>query len=291
LENIKDNVSEINLSESEEFSVERLYMKDLRKLSGITLEEEIICAERISAGDLGARKRLIEANLRLVVKIARKYTNQGMAYLDLIAEGNIGLIRAVEKFDPVKKCRFSTYATWWIRQSIERAIANHSRTIRLPIHISLKIRRVSRFISSYSEKNSREPTPEEISQNLGLKIDFIKNLFNMVIRTYSLESFIDEDDGYTLGEILPNPASEEPLMVYEQTKRVEEIASWLDKLDDKERKVIIFRYGLDHEEPQTLEAIGKIIGVTRERIRQIEQKALRQLRRIVKRQNIGKEAI
>ena len=281
-----------NLRDSrEDFSVEKMYMRELRKISILTLEEEKSFAQRIADGDDDARRRLIEANLRLVVKIARKYSNLGMAYLDLIEEGNIGLIRAVEKFDVGRQCRFSTYATWWIRQSIERAIANYSRTIRLPVHVSSKMHKVSKFISSYAEKNGREPMNEEIAESLGLRKDFVKNLFTMLGKTYSLDSLIDEEGKYTLEDILPDESAEEPLSAYERVRRVEEVASWLDKLEDKERKVIILRYGLDQGEPQTLESIGKSIGVTRERIRQIEQKALNQLRRIVKRQSIGRETV
>ncbi len=291
LEETREPEKESEAAPDTEFDVEKLYMRDLRKLSILTLDEERVFAQRIAAGDSDARQRLIEANLRLVVKIARKYINMGIANLDLIEEGNIGLIRAVEKFDAARNCRFSTYATWWIRQSIERAIANHSRTIRLPVHVSSKMHKVSKFINAYMEKNEREPTSEEIATSLGLRLDFVKNLFTMLGKTYSLETLIDEEGKYTLEDILPDTAAEEPSTVYEQARRVEEIASWLDKLDDKERKVIILRYGLDQGEPLTLEAIGKKIGVTRERIRQIEQKALKQLRRIVKRQNIGKENI
>ncbi|OPX93141.1 MAG: RNA polymerase sigma factor SigA [Syntrophorhabdus sp. PtaU1.Bin002] len=275
----------------EEFKAEKLYMKDLRKLPILTMEEERAYAQRIAQGDPDARRKMIEANLRLVVKIARKYMHQGISHLDLIEEGNLGLIRAVEKFDASRNCRFSTYATWWIRQSIERAIANYSRTIRLPIHISSRIYRISKLINTYLEKNGREPSPEEISLDTGLQLDFVNNLFSMVVKTYSLETIIDEDGKLTLEEVLPSTSAEEPLSVFEQTKRVEEVASWIDTLGNDEKQVIILRYGLDGEETQTLEAIGKKFGVTRERVRQIEQKAINKLRRIVKRRNIGTDAI
>ncbi len=275
----------------EEFKAEKLYLKDLRKLPVITVDEEREYARRIAKGDPEARRKMIESNLRLVVKIARKYMHQGIAHLDLIEEGNIGLIRAVEKFDVSRNCRFSTYATWWIRQSIERAIANYSRTIRLPIHISSRIYRISKIINGYIEKNGREPTPEEIALDTGLQVDFVKNLFSMVVKTYSLETIIDEDGKLTLEEVLPGTGVDEPLSVFEQTRRVEEVGSWLDVLGDDEKRVIILRYGLDGEDPKTLEAIGKIFGVTRERIRQIEQKAINKLRRIVKRKHIGTENI
>jgi len=274
-----------------ELRAERLYMEDLKKLPIITAEEEKKFAEQIAKGDLKARNRMIEANLRLVVKIAKKYVNQGVSILDLIEEGNIGLIRSVEKFDLSKKCRFSTYATWWIRQAIERAIANQSRTIRVPVHLSSRMYKISKIINTYTEKYGREPTTEEIAQETGFHIDFIDNLFSMAVRTCSLETIIDEDGTITLGDVLPSTTVEEPLSALENSKRVEAIASWLEALNDDERKVTILRFGLDGEEPQTLEAIGKTFGVTRERIRQIEQKALNKLRKIVKRKHIGTENI
>ncbi|MEN6615854.1 MAG: sigma-70 family RNA polymerase sigma factor [Syntrophorhabdus sp.] len=280
-----------DISRYDDLQVERLYMRDLRKLPVITAEEEKIYATKVAQGNPDARKKMIEANLRLVVKIARRYVNQGLSLLDLIEEGNIGLIKAVEKFDLAKECRFSTYATWWIKQSIERSIANHSRTIRLPVHVSSRVNRISKIISAAVEKTGREPSLEEISQESGFRIDFVKNLFTMAIKTYSLESYIDENSKLTLEEVIPNPDNEEPLSILEHTKRMEEVASWLDTLSVDERKVIMLRFGLDGDEPQTLELIGKTFGVTRERIRQIEQKALNKLRKIVKRKNIGTESI
>jgi len=277
--------------EYEEFQVEKLYMKELSKLPVMSAIEEITYAEKMIEGDLEAKRKLVEANLRLVIKISRRYVNQGLSNLDLIEEGNIGLIRAVEKFDLSRKCRFSTYATWWIKQSIERAIANSSRTIRLPIHISSRIYKISRIVNNYMDKEGREPLPEDIARETGLPIDFVNNLFSLIIKTCSLETIIDEDGKLRLEDVLPNTSYEEPLAALEQAKRVEEIASWLDTLNNDEKKVIILRYGLDGDEPQTLETIGKIFGVTRERIRQIEQKALNKLRKTAKRKNIERESI
>ena len=291
MERITEEREQSYLLVDEEFKAEKLYMKDLRKLPVITMDEEKEYARRIAKGDPVARRKMIEANLRLVVKIARKYMHQGISHLDLIEEGNLGLIRAVEKFDVSRNCRFSTYATWWIRQSIERAIANFSRTIRLPIHISSRVYRISKIVRNYVEKNGNEPSPEEIVEISGLPLDFVTNLFSMVVKTYSLETIIDEDGKLTLEEVLASTSAEEPLSAFEQTRRVEEVASWLDTLGNDEKRVIILRYGLDGEEPQTLESIGKVFGVTRERIRQIEQKSINKLRRIVKRRNIGTENI
>jgi len=275
----------------DDIQVERLYMRDLRKLPVITVEEEKMYARKVAEGSPEARTKMIESNLRLVVKIARRYVNQGMSLLDLIEEGNIGLIKAVEKFDLARECRFSTYATWWIKQSIERSIANHSRTIRLPVHVSSRVNRISKIISAAVEKTGREPSLEEISSESGYRIDFVRNLFTMAIKTYSLESYIDENSKLTLEEVIPNPDNEEPLSILEHTRRMEEVASWLDTLNSDERQVLLLRFGLDGDDPQTLESIGKTFGVTRERIRQIEQKALNKLRKTVKRRNIGTESI
>ena len=277
--------------EFEDFEAERLYLRDLRKLSTMSEEEEKDLAERISRGDLVARRKMIESNLRLVVKIARKYTTAGVSVLDLIEEGNIGLIRAVEKFDLSRKCRFSTYATWWIRQSIERALLNYSRIVRLPVHVSARMRKISKVMHDYVEREGREPTQEELGHDTDIPVSFIRNLMFIVTRTHSIDTLLDEEGDLTMEDFLPDLNVDEPLSAFEQTKRIEYIASWLDTLRDDEKRVIILRYGLDGAEPQTLESIGKLFGVTRERIRQIERKAIIKLQRVVKRSNIERETV
>ena len=277
--------------ELDDFEAEKLYLRDLRKLSTMSEEEEKELAERISRGDREARQKMIEANLRLVVKIARKHVTPGISMLDLIEEGNIGLIHAVEKFDLSKKCRFSTYATWWIKQSIDRAILNYSRIVRLPVHVSARMRKVSKVMHDYIEREGREPTEEELHLRTDIPKSFIRNLMFVVTRTDSIDSLLDDEDNATMEDFLPDPSIDEPLSVLEQTKRIEYIASWLDTLRDDEKRVIILRYGLDGAEPQTLESIGKLFGVTRERIRQIELKSISKLQKVVKRKNIGRENI
>jgi RNA polymerase primary sigma factor len=277
--------------EVEDFEAEKLYLRDLRKLSTMSEEEEKELAARISRGDHDARRKMIESNLRLVVKIARKYASAGVSVLDLIEEGNIGLIRAVEKFDLSRNCRFSTYATWWIRQSIERALLNYSRIVRLPVHVSSRLRKISRVMHDYIEREGREPTEQELERDTDIPAGFIRNLMFIVTRTHSIEALLDEEESLTMEDFLPDLSVGEPLSAFEQTKRIEYIASWLDTLRDDEKRVIILRYGLDGAEPQTLESIGKLVGVTRERIRQIERKAIVKLQKIVKRNNIGRETI
>jgi RNA polymerase primary sigma factor len=291
VERLIEEKEPVEYSEFEDFEAEKLYLRDLRKLSTMSEEEEKDLAERISRGDRDARRKMIESNLRLVVKIARKYTTAGVSVLDLIEEGNIGLIRAVEKFDLSRKCRFSTYATWWIKQSIERALLNYSRIVRLPVHVSARMRKISKVMHDYIEREGREPTQEELGHDTDIPVSFIRNLMFIVTRTHSIDTLLDEEENLTMEDFLPDLSVNEPLSAFEQTKRIEYIASWLDTLRDDEKRVIILRYGLDGAEPQTLESIGKLFGVTRERIRQIERKAIIKLQRVVKRQNIERETV
>jgi RNA polymerase primary sigma factor len=291
VERLIEEKEPVEYLEVEDFEAERLYLRDLRKLSTMSEEEEKELAERISRGDHDARRKMIESNLRLVVKIARKYTAAGVSVLDLIEEGNIGLIRAVEKFDLSRNCRFSTYATWWIKQSIERALLNYSRIVRLPVHVSARMRKISKVMHDYVEREGREPTQEELGHDTDIPVSFIRNLMFIVTRTHSIDTLLDEEENLTMEDFLPDLSVNEPLSAFEQTKRIEYIASWLDTLRDDEKRVTILRYGLDGAEPQTLESIGKLFGVTRERIRQIERKAIIKLQRVVKRKNIERETI
>jgi RNA polymerase primary sigma factor len=245
-------------------------------------------AVRISQGDESARSGMIESNLRLVVKIAKKYLHRGLALSDLIAEGNIGLIKAVERFSPDRETRFSTYATWWIRQSIERAVANQSRIVRLPVHVASDLGRLMRAAKAMKQTLGREPTIDEIAEEMGVSPREVHSLMELLRKTYSIENSLS-DDGYQLLDVIRDESSDKPFGLIDHFERVAEIESWLKTLSPAERRVISYRYGLGGREPMTLDAIGKVMGVTRERIRQIENKSLLKLRRIIRKNNIAFE--
>jgi RNA polymerase sigma factor (sigma-70 family) len=264
----------------------KLYLNDLRKSSLLSPEEEKALARRILRGDEEARTRMIESNLRLVVKIAKKYLFRGLPFSDLIEEGNIGLIKAVERFSPTKKSRFSTYAAWWIRQSIERALANQAHIIRLPMHISSDLNKLARVVRSLLHQLKREPSNEDIARVMKLKPDYIEGLKKVVYRTYSIESPIGRGTDYSLKNTIRDQDSDRPISLLENIERFEKVSSWLEQLNEQEKSIIVLRYGLDDGEPQTLQAIGKRFGVTRERVRQVESKALEKLRRIMRRKSV-----
>jgi RNA polymerase primary sigma factor len=264
----------------------KLYLNDLRKSPLLSPEEEKALARRILRGDEGARTRMIESNLRLVVKIAKKYLFRGLPLSDLIEEGNIGLIKAVERFSPAKKSRFSTYAAWWIRQSIERALANQAHIIRLPMHISSDLNKLARVVRSLFNQLKREPSNEEVARVMKLKPDYIEGLKKVVYRTYSIESPIGKGTDYSLKNTIRDQDSDRPISLLENIERFEKVSSWLEQLNEQEKSIIVLRYGLDDGEPQTLQAIGKRFGVTRERVRQVELKALEKLRRILRRKSV-----
>lgn len=260
----------------------KLYLKEVQKKKLLTLEEEREIAELIKKGDKNARKRLIEGNLRLVIKVAKKYVGRGLHLIDLIEEGNIGLIRAVDKFEPQMNCRFSTYATWWIRQSIERAISNQTLAIRLPVHISEEIGKIQREIYNFTNMKGREPTDQELSEMLDMPVEEINKLLTYVRKISSMEAPKNvEDDDYVLADTIEDVNSPNPVEVIENIFITDKIKKWLSKLDEKERNILIMRYGLDDMIPKTLEEIAQIYNVTRERIRQIECKAMENLRRLI----------
>lgn len=264
----------------------KLYLNELKKSSLLSPEEEKALGKRILRGDEDARKQMIESNLRLVVKIAKKYLFRGLPLSDLIEEGNIGLIKAVERFSPAKKSRFSTYASWWIRQSIERALVNQAHIIRLPMHISSDLNKLARVVRSLFNQLKREPSNEEVARMIKLKSDYIEGLKKVVYRTYSIESPIGKGTDYSLKNTIRDQDSDRPIFLLENVERFEKVSSWLEQLSEQEKRIIVLRYGLDDGDPQTLEAIGKRFGVTRERVRQVESKALEKLRRIIKRKSI-----
>lgn len=260
----------------------KLYLKDVQKKKLLTIEEEREIAKLIKKGDKNARKRLIEGNLRLVIKIAKKYIGRGLHLLDLIEEGNIGLIRAVDKFEPQMNCRFSTYATWWIRQSIERAISNQTLAIRLPVHIADEIGKIQREIYNFTNAKGREPTEEELSVLLDMPVDDIRKFLTYVRKISSMDSPKSiEDDDYVLADTIEDINSPNPIEIMENIFINDKIKKWMSKLDEKERNILILRYGLDNMIPKTLEEVAKIYNVTRERIRQIECKAMENLRKLI----------
>lgn len=266
------------LSETSISDPVRMYLKEIGRIPLLTRDEEIVLAQAVEDGDLRAKSKLIDSNLRLVVSIAKKYIGRGMTFLDLIQEGNKGLIRAVEKYDWTKGFKFSTYATWWIRQAITRAIADQARTIRIPVHMVETINKLVRISRKLMQDLGREPTPEEIAKPMAISADKVREILKISQKTTSLETPIGDDDDSYLGDFI---ADETQLTPYEATsKRLlrENVNEVLQALSDREAKVLKMRFGLEGQRPMTLEEVGKKFGVTRERIRQIEAKALRKLK-------------
>lgn len=256
----------------------RMYLKEIGRVPLLTAEEEIELAERIEKHDEVAKRRLAEANLRLVVSIAKRYIGRGLQFLDLIQEGNLGLIKAVEKFDYRKGFKFSTYATWWIRQAITRAIADQARTIRVPVHMVETINKLGRVNRQLVQELGREPTIEELAEGMGMSSDRVREIMKVALEPVSLETPIGEEDDSHLGDFIPDEDALAPAEAASAQLLREQLEYSLDTLTSREEKVLRLRFGLDDGRSRTLEEVGQIFGVTRERIRQIEAKALRKLR-------------
>jgi len=256
----------------------KVYLKEIGRVPLLTPEEETALAIRIIEGDDAAKKRLSEANLRLVVSIAKRYVGRGMQFLDLIQEGNLGLIKAVEKFDYTKGFKFSTYATWWIRQAITRAIADQARTIRIPVHMVETINKVKKVSSQLLHKNGKEPNAEEIANELAMPVDKVREIMRVAQEPVSLETPIGEEEDSHLGDFIPDDDAPAPADAASHTLLKEQLDEVLGSLTEREAKVLRLRFGLEDGRPRTLEEVGKEFEVTRERIRQIEAKALRKLR-------------
>ena len=256
----------------------KVYLKEIGRVPLLSAEEEVELAIRMSEGDVAAKKRLSEANLRLVVSIAKRYVGRGMQFLDLIQEGNLGLIKAVEKFDHTKGFKFSTYATWWIRQAITRAIADQARTIRIPVHMVETINKVKKVNSQLLHENGHEPTNEQIAEKLEMPVEKVREIMRVAQEPVSLETPIGEEEDSHLGDFIPDEDAPAPSDVASHTMLKEQLAEMLSTLTPREEKVLRLRFGLEDGRSRTLEEVGKEFNVTRERIRQIEAKALRKLR-------------
>ena len=275
------DMEKIDLSVPDGISIEdpvRMYLKEIGKVPLLSADEEVELAKRMAEGDEDAKKRLAEANLRLVVSIAKRYVGRGMLFLDLIQEGNLGLIKAVEKFDYHKGFKFSTYATWWIRQAITRAIADQARTIRIPVHMVETINKLIRVSRQLLQELGREPTPEEIAAELDMSVERVREILKISQEPVSLETPIGEEEDSHLGDFIQDDNVPVPAEAAAQTLLKEQLDEVLDTLTEREQKVLRLRFGMDDGRARTLEEVGKEFDVTRERIRQIEAKALRKLR-------------
>lgn len=265
----------------------QLYLNEIGFSPLLSAEEEVYFARKALKGDEPSRKRMIESNLRLVVKISRRYVNRGLALLDLIEEGNLGLIRAVEKFDPERGFRFSTYATWWIRQTIERAIMNQTRTIRLPIHVVKELNVYLRAARELSQKLDHEPTPEEIANLLDKPVADVERMLGLNERVASMDTPIGPSSDKTLVDTVADTQESDPVSLLQDSDLNNNLDGWLDELSEKQREVLARRFGLRGHESSTLEEVGREIGLTRERVRQIQVEALRRLRDILEKQGLN----
>ncbi len=269
----------------------RLYLKEIEVSPLLTAEEEVYYSRLALKGDKTARDKMIECNLRLVVKIARRYMNRGLALLDLIEEGNLGLIRAVEKFDPERGFRFSTYATWWIRQTIERGLMNQTRTIRLPIHVIKELNTYLRAARKLTQELNREATPEDVARLLKKPVKDVEKMFKLADRVSSFDIPMGGEGERPLLDVIPDDSNADPSSILQDESVIKHLDSWLDELDEKQRDVVVRRFGLRNHPRGTLEEVGLELGVTRERVRQIQMDALRKLRRILEHSGYSRENI
>jgi len=286
----KSNIEAAPVS-SGDLDATRLYLNEIGFSPLLTAQEEVEISRKLLKGDENARKRMIESNLRLVVKIARRYMNRGLALLDLIEEGNLGLIRAVEKFDPERGFRFSTYATWWIRQTIERALMNQTRTVRLPIHVVKEINIYLRAARKLAQTLDREPSPEDVAEMLDQPIEVVERMLGLNARTTSVDSPSPYDSDNTLLDTLPDEHNLDPSRLLQNNDVKEHIDAWLNLLSDKQCAVVERRFGLHGSEISTLEEIGNELGVTRERVRQIQIEAIKRLRQILEREGLSLDTL
>ena len=259
-----------------------LYLREISQVPLLSPQDEVKLAGQIKRGNKKAREKMITANLRLVVKIAHDFGNYGLPLLDLISEGNIGLMKAVERFDPKKGGKLSTYASWWIKQSIKRALANQSKTIRLPVHLVDKIGKIRRVAAQMTEELGHEPTTEELAEELGLPVAKVAHLKNVAVRPASLDAKISADDDTAFGDLVGDDRAEDPFEALRDKDLQGEVGDLLDALDPRERKIIVFRFGLDGGRERTLEEVGHKFGVTRERIRQLQNIALLKMRKALR---------
>lgn len=277
---------------SDALEVFKIYLNEISRYPVLTREEEVDLAKGIEQADNAAKEMMIKCNLRLVVSIAKKYINRGMSLVDLVEEGNIGLLKAVEKFDYTKGFKFSTYATWWIRQAIERAIINQCRMVRIPVHMSENISKVLKIQSELQQKLGREPSTLEISTAAKMPLSALKKVFDAIKQDTSLDMAVGGDESSTLHEFITDDEKYlDPYVKIETENKKDNIFKWLGFLSDNEREIIIRRYGLNGNDPETLEAIGADLGITRERVRQIEKRVLSKMRNLLKTKNISLEEL
>ena len=274
-----------------ELDATRLYLKEIESSPLLTAEEEVLYSRQSLAGCVTSRAKMIECNLRLVVKISRRYMNRGLALLDLIEEGNLGLIRAVEKFDPERGFRFSTYATWWIRQTIERALMNQTRTIRLPIHVIKEMNVYLRASRNLQQSLDHEPTIDEIAEYCNKPASVVEKMLGLRDRVASVDVPVGKENDRPLLDVIADDNNPEPSLILQDEDVFANLAMWLDQLDEKQHEVIVRRFGLKGHERQTLENVGKELGVTRERVRQIQMDALKRMRKILESQGFSEELL